>query len=172
MPIVKETELRRRWKNEVKKRQEFGIAKEIFFNSIGKSYFCAIKFQRDFDSLVHYYNFCKKNKKPSNNDSNVIDAYKKYVAYTFKQISEAGGTLQLSKTCGFVYSIIRNNIEYKDIKIVIFHRVKDAINSKNYPEKVRALFDQDRKCMGVAFLCNVALTRTVLIEKKKYRAKK
>lgn len=178
MPIKKkltESQLKKIWKEEIKRRIDFGISEEVFsFGFTSNVKYCSIKFLRDFETIFHSYNVIKDikfhpitHKRDFERRILFIDTVNKYKRYTFNQIKNAGGALQLSKVCPFVHIIEQQNIEYKGCKIEIYHRKKDAINSKEYPDKVLDVFKNDSFCRAVAFIYKEPLKRTVFFEKTK-----
>jgi len=161
------------WKKEVEKRKKFGISSETFYGGYGNNYirFCSLSFKRDFQTLYSCYVSRKDIKKHSfnthikNNIDLFVDTFLKYKDYTFQQLEEANGALQLSKVCGLVHILEEHKIEYKDKKIEIFYRLKDAATLSCYPEKVKIIFQTDRYCRAVAFLYKEPNHRIVFLEK-------
>lgn len=157
------------WNKEIKNRIKFGISEELIWRHLNVSY-CSIKFVRDFRDLFQTYLGFKNVNLPRGSvdfikRQNHKNAVKKYTEYVFKQIKDAGGVLQLSKVCGFIYVIIEQDLQYKDLKMEIFYREKNASKSKKYPEKVLNLFKNNSTCRAVAFTYNIPICREVLIEK-------
>lgn len=162
------------WKLEIKKRKDFGISGEPFHLAFGRFPipFYSIRHKGDFESLAFKFREYKMNVGTTANARNnrkrlkhFIDEFKKYKEYTFKQLEDAGGALKLSEACEFVHIVIKEKLEYKDKKIEIYYREKDAINSDKYPIKVKEVFKENRHCMAVAFMFNEAPTRNVIFEK-------
>lgn len=158
------------WNQEIQKRKNFGISDEFFINNgFIKLYYCSLKYFRDFALLYSMYVSYKNPKHYGNLEARklLMDSFIKYKSYTFNQLKEAGGALQLSKVCEFVNVIEQYELKYKSSQIIIFHRIKNAAKSNSYPEKVREVFQNDNKCRAVAFLYKETLTRQVMVEKLK-----
>ncbi|HUS50502.1 MAG TPA: hypothetical protein VMZ91_10080 [Candidatus Paceibacterota bacterium] len=161
------------WKSEVNNRIKFGISKKIFNLAYGRFGipFHSIKHKTDFESLESkFYEYrlnveLKTNSEHRKNIKHFANEFVKYKKYTFKQLEDSGGALKLSKTCSFVHIIIKNNIEYKEKKIIIYRRTKDFSESNYYPEKVKEIFINDRYCMAVCYLYKDCVIREVLFEK-------
>jgi hypothetical protein len=94
-----------------------------------------------------------------------MDSISKYKRYTFSQIRDAGGALQLSRACPFIHIIEKEGIEYRGCKIAIFHRTKNAAQSKGFPAKVLEVFKNDSVCRAVAYIYKNPITRFVMFEK-------
>lgn len=162
---LSESQIKKIWHTEIVKRKDFGISDEIFishFNSRVK--YCAIKFSRDFESL--YFSSTVKGNDKSELKQKCINAVCQYIKYTFNQIKEAGGALQMSKTCPFVQIILKEKIQYKNCRVHVFYRIKGAVNSSIYPEKVNEVFKKDSDCRAVVYSFVEPIIRNVLIEKK------
>ncbi len=153
------------WEQEMQKRKEFGISEEFFYKTqFANLRYFQIKFFKDFESL-YYLSVSGHYDKDRNRL--LKESVRKYKSYTFSQLKNAGGALQLSLTCPFVYTIVNENFEYNGCKIDIFHRTKNASESNMFPKKVLDIFKKDNKCKAVAFLFKSSLTRCVIIEKFK-----
>lgn len=165
---LSESQRRKIWNTEIEKRKEFGISDEIFishFNSRVK--YCGIKFSRDFESL--YFSATAKGNEKSELKQKCINAVCQYIKYTFTQIKDAGGALQMSKTCPFVQIILKEHIQYKNCGVHVFYRTKGAVDSAIYPLKVNEVFKSDSHCRAVVYSYVNPTVRNVLIEKKHKR---
>lgn len=148
----------REWRAEVKKRKDFGISEELFFTGHHRAPFYKLRYYGEFEMLFHAYIHKKQN-------THIAKAVQKFKQYTFNQIKEAGGALQLSKVCHFAHIISKENLSLRGVKIRIFHRIKNAGQSPLYPNKVKELFQSDKKCRGIAYLYVVPEVRIVMTEK-------
>jgi hypothetical protein len=172
---IKESQLKKMWHQEIQRRVDFGISDEIFWqtqNCVVR--YCSIKFSRDFDSLYNSYLVRKGIRfNPTTNFRDyeqrrlAIDSVNKYKTYTFSQIKDAGGALQLSLVCPFVHIIVDKEIEYKGCKIEVFYRTKNAAQSSEFPLKVLEVFKNDSRCKAVAYVYRKPTIKFVMFEKTK-----
>lgn len=156
------------WDIEVNKRIEFGIPISQMPSSIGMAPAAMFKYKDDFETLWRHGSQ-RIRKGDSKEFADRIKLYRKcislYTRYTFKQLEDCDGALQVSKTCPMAYFITNNDYEYNGKRMAIYHRIKNAVAEGDYPEKVLQLFKNDSKCRAVFYLYHNALQRFVLIEK-------
>ncbi len=165
---LSESQRRKIWHTEIEKRKDFGISDEIFISQFNSRVpYCGIKFSRDFENL--FFSATAKGNEKSETKQKCISAVCQYIKYTFTQIKDAGGALQMSKTCPFVQIILKENIQYKSCGLHVFYRIKGAVDSSIYPVKVNEVFKSDSNCRAVVYSYVSPIVRNVLIEKKQKR---
>ena len=153
-----------KWNEEVEKRIKFGISTDKFIPRWGNPIrYCDIKDAPDFEYIGHFFDPITRTKK---NDKNlIIESFLKYKEYTFKQLDEAGGALPLSKVCGFAKVLFMKDVVFLETKIKIIYRTKNAVMYGEFPNKIRDIFREDRRCKGVACLFQNEIERKTIIEK-------
>lgn len=154
------------WKLEVQKRKNFGISTTNFLLPFRKISIplSSLKTKADFEALEFKANLYKQ-PHYKNNDfyKHYHEQYLKYKHYTFKQLKDFEGVLKLSDTCSFIHIIIKNDIDFNEHKLMIYHRSKQ--NGDFYPEKVKNVFKNNSRCMAVSYLYKKSYVRQTLLEK-------
>ena len=166
------------YNDENKKRLDFGISTMMFHPSWGdaKPMF-EIRNKQYFEEI--YNHSLVKIKEGSKNKydieiNNFIlvcrETVKKYIGYVFQQLSDAGGTLKLSKTCEFVQVMLKFGLGFENKRADIFYREKGAINLTHiYAKSVIDIFKKDSKCRAVVYSYLNTETRQVIFEKSKFK---
>lgn len=178
MKNSKNKKVKTEWELEIEKRIAFGIPNDEIRTFSGQRLpICSLTYKQDF--LDIFTRSRRKLRKAYLGDADaqaIQNLYKKaaakYTEYTFQQLEQAGGALELSKTCPYAHAICKNEVEFNDKYMMILYRCKDAVKSPDYPKKVIEVFKNNSKCRAVLYLFYKPLERKVLIEKDRNKIMK